>query len=88
MNLRDDLLKIKGRVLNQQKIYCNGKMYESESQADWTSQVCSLPMFTSALLQRWVVLYPNENEIEVRAFIKTIQKVGDDMSFKIPLPEL
>lgn len=81
-------MRFKGRVLGQQNVYSNIRAYESESNADWILLVRSNPVFTCVKLSRWVILYPQQNESEVRAFVKSIRQVAQGMSFNIPQPEL
>lgn len=87
LDLHDELVKMKGRILTSQKVYCNNKQYDTGSEANWTKHVRSLPMFTSAIIRKWVVLYPQQNDYEVKAFIKTIHQVAKSMAFNIPQPE-
>lgn len=70
------------------KIYSCVKVYKSESKADRTKYIRSLPLFTSTVLSQWVILYPQQNDNDVRVLIKTIRQFDQGMSFNIPQPEL
>lgn len=88
LQLSSELVRFKGRVLSQQTIYSNATPYASNSEADWTRSVRSLPMYTSAKLHKWVILYPQQNESEVRTFVNTVRQVAKTMGFNIPPPVL
>lgn len=88
LTLSNDLVKIKGRVLPSEKVYCNTKFYDSGENAEWSRHVRSVPMYTSARIQSWIVVYPNQNVNDVRQFVNTLKQVGNGMSFTLSQPEL
>lgn len=88
LSLTDDLVQIKGRVLDQQKIYSNSKIYESGVEADWTKYIRALPMFMSATMNQWAVVFPDFSQQNVKTFIKTVIQVAGNMSLRLPLPFL
>lgn len=87
LTLSNEIVKIKGRVLPSEKVYCNTKSYDSGENADWSKHVRSVPMYTSAKIQRWIVIYPNHYVNDVKQFVNTLKRVGDGMSFRLSQPE-
>lgn len=88
LTVNENLLTLNGRKLPVQNIYSKTTKYYAGHEADWTSQLRALPMYATSFLPKWVIIYPNQNEQEVKTFVDTLRKVAHGMSFNILMPEL
>lgn len=45
-------------------------------------------MFTCASMKNWVIITPQDNMRDVQAFVQSLQKAGQGMSFSLPTPNM
>lgn len=75
-------------VLAQESLQGNNYKFLAGNDADWTINLCQLPMFACAGIQCWVVIGPLKNDIQVRLFYMTLLQAAKGMSFNLPQPEM
>lgn len=88
LTLDNKLVEVKARVLPPESIKSHTKTFDGGVEADWTRHLRALPMFTCAQLRCWIILTPQENIREVKAFTESLFKAGQGMSFILPKPHM
>lgn len=86
LTLGKELIKVPARVLPIERISCNNSQYDGGKIAEWSRNVRSLPMFTSVVMKRWIIITPNVHNID--PFVSNLQSVGRSMAFTLPQPQM
>jgi len=86
--LSSNLIEVPGRVLPLEQIQSSSRSYDGGNDSDWIRHLRSLPMFTCAKMERWVILAPRDCCNEVKLFTQTLAKAAQGMSFTLPPPIL
>lgn len=88
LTLSNSLVDVPGRIIKSQDIYNKNLQSLSGNTTDWTGNLRSSPMFMSATIKLWVILTPEKFYSYVIEFVKTLIKVANNMSFKVPTPNM
>ncbi|KAL5239162.1 hypothetical protein ACI65C_006572 [Semiaphis heraclei] len=88
LTLSNKLVELTARTLQPEPIQSRSKGYNGGEEADWTKQLRALPMFTSAMVKHWVILAPKDCCREVEAFVQTLAKAAQGMTFILPKPAI
>lgn len=85
-----DLIDVTGRVLKSPIINCNtpNVTYNGGTNADWSTRVKSLPMFSCAMTKSFVILCPNTFQSYIANFVQNLHSVARGMGFKLPEPQV
>ncbi|XP_001949497.1 piwi-like protein Siwi [Acyrthosiphon pisum] len=86
LTLSNKLVELTGRILPPEPIQSRTNGYNGGEEADWTKNLRSLPMFTSAIVKHWVILVPREYSQEVDPFVQSLAKAASGMNFTLPKP--
>jgi len=84
LTLCNNLVKLTGRVLPFEKITSRCSSYNGGFQADWTHALRDKRMFTSATVNQWTIIAPEEYSRDVREFACMVEKCANKMNFKLP----
>jgi len=88
LTLGTKLINVPGRVLPFESISSNNSQYNGGPEAGWSQHTSSLPMYTSVVMNFWVIITPIIVAQEINAFVAALQKVGNKMSFSLSNPEM
>lgn len=88
LTLSNKLIDVPARVLPAESISSNTKKYDGGHEADWTRHLRALPMFTVVTMKTWVILVPQDGMRDVQAFVQTLGKAAQGMSFMLPRPNM
>ncbi|XP_029341152.1 piwi-like protein Siwi [Acyrthosiphon pisum] len=88
LTLSNKLVELTGRTLPPEPIQSRTNGYNGGEEADWTKNLRSLPMFTSAIMKHWVILAPRDCCREVDLFAQTLVKTAQGMNFTLPKPSI
>lgn len=87
--LAEKLIEFPGRILPVETIVGgNDKNYSAGPDADWTRNLRSNPMFTSANMQNWVIITPSRCFKSAENFSGLLNKASYGMQWKIPKPKI
>ncbi|VVC33819.1 Hypothetical protein CINCED_3A001948 [Cinara cedri] len=86
LGLKEKLVEIKGRMLPPELIYTVNESYDGGFECDWSRKITTKPMFKTASLSRWVILYPER--IDYREFVGSLMKVSYEMGMRLPNPDM
>jgi len=88
LTLSNKLVELTGRTLQPEPIQSRTKGYNGGNEADWSTHLRTLPMFTSAIVKRWVILAPKDYCREVDVFAQTLARTAQGMNFTLPKPTM
>jgi len=76
--------------LPQEKLHSgnNDITYPAGINADWTTQLRSIPMYRHAEISNWVIVTPYKFSSDVEKFTNTLLRVANNMHFSLPRPRM
>jgi len=86
--LSNKLITINARVLPEETLYGDSHKYLSGKNANWTSNLRTLPMYIRAQIPCWVIVFPRTWRSDVENFKNTLLKVAHGLGFKLQSPTM
>ncbi|KAH8261817.1 hypothetical protein KR038_009051, partial [Drosophila bunnanda] len=89
MDLEQNLIELKGRVISAQKIVFQSGKTSAGDNADWTRCFRDSRMLTTPRegLDRWVVIVPERHSYDLRNLLENMLRAANGMGFHIRSPE-
>ncbi|KAK4886012.1 hypothetical protein RN001_002283 [Aquatica leii] len=89
LELARNLVELPGRILPPERIKCGDNIeYVANQEADWTRELRSNPMVSSAPLEMWVVVCNNRLTDKAKSFVQLLIKAARGMRWNLPMPKL
>ncbi|KAF0707393.1 piwi-like protein Siwi, partial [Aphis craccivora] len=88
LTLSNKLITINARVLPEETLYGDSHKYLSGKNANWTSNLRTLPMYIRAQIPCWVIVFPRTWRSDVENFKNTLLKVAHGLGFKLQSPTI
>ncbi|NXY90108.1 PIWL1 protein, partial [Alcedo cyanopectus] len=84
LSFDSNLLSITGRVLQGEKIFQSGRVFDYNPQfADWSKEVRGGPLISPKSLDNWLLIYPLKNRDGANALLQNLFKVTPPMGIRM-----